>query len=549
MAHVPGAAVGGSYFGSGAGRAFSSSAIFGTNDSLLLSLDVYAALSQAWALSRERRIRSGEPLGTGGCISKVYNTYLYRRFPCEKPFPFRADMRQGHSDMGYVPLWPPEGMSARLRHRFLPNLWGTLTLDFNVDHSKASVRSVSSPLQVGELSFKWRPRGFDAVALSFGRVHIAGSYAWIFDQMPLDNFRLNGMAATWSGSSKSAGSVKADLALGSRFLGRTAHLSDTLANRYNIFGILNSIRTRNVVLGRLRYNAPRRLSCELSGSYQSTAEDSTESWYAGASQVEIERRLLPATSGWHLGGEVMYGTKRTNHSAVLCYARGAVETAWGSPDFVNATSLDTVHYWRENRAPEFSREGSGLVYGVYWGDLRLNRFSLGAGVWGSWSIPSKEPVIYVLDTTFYTLRQDDYVVKEAHLDTAELRAEDFRAVKWALEPSVRPVCGLRAGLRCDGMYYHDSDARSNVPDSKRADFAMQPLYSYSAVALWDEEAVNAYLVTPFVECDIVNTLRIRASYTRAFYEEPVYRQARLSRRHQNLTVSAVLTYRFARLGE
>ena len=63
-------------------------------------------------------------------------------------------------------------------------------------------------------------------------------------------------------------------------------------------------------------------------------------------------------------------------------------------------------------------------------------------------------------------------------------------------------------------------------------------------SLWEREAVDATIVSPFVELMAGPVFKIRATWSGAWYGQPIHRQRRVGRFHANLTLSAWLIYRF-----
>jgi hypothetical protein len=540
-AHSPAAVAGGGTFGgAGIGRSFSGVSIFATNDSALVSMDLFSN----FAYSLQSQLREGEPLGTGGTISNTYNTYMYRTATSQAPFSLLNSTRLQQYDFGYIPIWQPSGMSARLKSRFLNNLWGTVVLDLNVNDMVDNVKSATANVSVGALNVTWAPKAVPNLNINIGRVHCAGTYVALFDQMPLENTTLNGMTVDYNKYWKEKKVfLSTRLAGGQQFMGRTVSLNDTVGTTLSNISILGAARNRNVVLGRIFMGLGSNLSLKLIGGYQATPGDSTEVSILGTAGPIVERYYLPFRDGWHAGLEIAHTWKTLSHNLLISYGKGDVGMAWGGPDYVNQPRDDS--YLRD-----------ALTYGLYWGNLRVKKLSIDFGVWGLWRNPPDDPVRYTFNNSDWVSDSNGQIKWTDMFDTLSLSAQDYWAVKFSLAPSIVVARRLRVGLRYDHLQYLTPKAHSNIFELTKLPridpmdpYASDHLYQQNQPALWEKESINTDVISPQLSFDLYKTLELRGAYSFAFYDKPVKRQNRWATMHSNLTLGAIVTYRFAKLRE
>ena len=249
--HIPGGGTGGGAFGgSGAGRSFSGVSIYNLNDSVKVAFDFYSNLSYSVCSD----LNQGEPLGPGGWLSNMYNAFLYTEFTSLKVYPYRSDYILQQQDFGYTPIWQPNSISGRVHYRFLPNVWGTMTMDCNLDGLVDNVRNATSYIRFGALNVKWAPKILKGFSTTIGKVHVGGTYIPIFDQMPLENFLFNGVIMDYSRDIKNNIFLSGRIAVGQQFLGRSVWYSDTSGNNMTPFGnvvteIIFLLKLRSVIKG------------------------------------------------------------------------------------------------------------------------------------------------------------------------------------------------------------------------------------------------------------------------------------------------------------
>jgi hypothetical protein len=553
---------GGAFGGSGAGRSFSGASVYDMNDSVKLAFDLYANLGHS--LSQD--LHGGEPLGPGGSFSNVYNSFLYMQSTGKTPSPFRTDERIAQSDFGYIPLWQGNSVSTRVRYRFLPNVWGTMTLDCNLDNLTENAQSVTNYVQLGALQIKWAPDFLKGFSGEIGRVNISGSYCPIFDQMPLENFNFDGLIFNYGCDVRQTHFFSWEAAAGQQFLGRTLWFNDSTGNQQILFEKLDKTRNLNHLFLRAQYGYKRIFGLKVIGGFQEAPADSTQTSIGNPNILDrpgnaiiTKTYYLPKTTGWHIGTELVLNTKGVVQNATLAYGRGSVYLAGGSPDCVNRPSSKVgavVDSWKyDEMIPNFSMEGSSALYGMYWLNWRWKKLTVDGGIAGTWRIPEKSSVTYAFDHTYYYLDSASIYREGGYKDTAALMAQDFKTVKCALRISYPLAKYLRVGARYDEIHFFTPDAHSNIPDIEPVsnDYTLlEPNgnnfeYVDKDPARWEREAVNTHIITPFVALEVANMLRIQASYAFAFYDSPILRQSVLARWHGNFSLSATLNYRFAKL--
>jgi hypothetical protein len=550
--HIPGGGTGGGAFGgSGAGRSFSGVSIYSINDSAKIAFDFYGNLSYSLCAD----LNQGEPLGPGGRISNMYNTFLYQEYTSFNPYPYRSDFRLQQLDFGYTPVWQPNAISGRLQYRFLPTVWGTLTMDCNLDGLAVNIQNASSYIQIGALNVKWAPRLLKGFSTTIGKVHLGGTYITIFDQMPLENFLFNGLVCDYFRSCNNTIFLSGRIAAGQQFLGRTVSFSDTTGNKMTLFSNVEKIRNRNHIFAKAQFGYRRKFGAKLVGGYQIVPADSTQINYAGTTQPLTYTIYHPRSTGWHIGMELAFNTRRTNQIGIFAYGKNDVRMGWGSPSYINKPDNGGVSDWYDpnEQRPDFTMEGSALTYGVYWANLNFKRLMIDLGLSGVWQRPAKDVVTYSFYNAHWGLDSSGYWVLIEQIDTSAIQAQDFKTLKGAIKASYRIARNFRAGCRYDEIHFFNPEAHANVPElswqmADPMDTTASTLKMlYNNPARWEREAINTRIVTPFLSFEIAKILRIRAAYACAFYDKPVYRQSKLSDWHGNFSLGATVTYRFAKL--
>ncbi len=555
--HSPGGGSGGGAFGgSGAGRSFSGVSIYSLNDSAKLAFDFYSNLLYSLCSG----LNQGEHLGPGGRISNTYNAFLYREYTSLSPYPYRSDYNLQQIDFGYTPIWSPNVISGRIRYRFLPNVWGTMTMDCNLDGMAVNIQNAANYIQLGALNVKWAPRYIKSFSTTIGKVHVGGTYIPIFDQMPLENFLFNGLIMDYSRSYDNTLFFSGRIAAGQQFLGRSVSISDTTGYAMFVFGNLGKARNRNHLFAKAQFGYKRKLGVKLIGGYQIVPKDTTQISYSGLNDPMTHTIYHPRATGWHMGMELALNTKKINQIGIVAHGKGDVLMAWGSPYYVNKPNNGGVTDWYEfgELIPDFCMQRSALTYGIYWANLNFGRLMLDLGISGSWQKPSKHMVSYSFNNSYWDT-VSGYWVEINKIDTSTIRAVDFKTMKGAIKASFKVAKQLRIGCRYDEMHFFNPGAHSNIseftwdPDSLGPDPTDSSgtilKYLYNEPARWDREAVNTRIVTPFLSFEIAKLLRIHTAYSFAFYDKPVYRQSKLSDRHGNFSLGATMTYRFAKYPE
>lgn len=496
------------------------------NDSLKASLDLFVYLPE----SRAWNWKSGEPLGPGGKMPLNFNRYLYREGPFDRGYLLREDLRPMYQDFSYLPLWQPMQLATRLRYRFFPGVWGTLGLDYTGDAVQISAKDATQILEIGELNLRWAPERWPGLAFSLGQLRLFGTYSPIFDQIPLENFRFSGVEAEYSRDLGDAGSFKLTGAAGRENLGRTLRTDPDMWRETDFNIYLDAARERNHFYGTARWTGRNGLALGLLGGFQTVPRDSTVREIRNTDMFRIHH--WPSTSGWQAGAEAGYQTRRWNHRLVISHGRGDVQMGWSGPDAVQDQAMDSTEM-------RFTREGSALSQAVYWMGYRGPRLRLEAGGWFQARNPSKREVEHRLVNNMP--------------DTVRLSAQDFRAAKFSLQPAFTVARPLLLGFRYDAILYLDPAAHANSIEPA-SDQTLRPILDTAglrieAPARWEREAVNGHILSPFAELDFGGGFHVRATWSGAWYDKPVWRQGKAGRFHGNAVLAAWLTYRFAQLDE
>jgi hypothetical protein len=202
---------------------------------------------------------------------------------------------------------------------------------------------------------------------------------------------------------------------------------------------------------------------------------------------------------------------------------------------------------------EFSREGSSLTNIVYWGGYTGRKAGLQGGAWMMLRNPASGTIIEANENlriaqTF--LDNGDTVPIPADLaqdSTVSLSTQPFRAVKFALLPSFKPLENLTLGVRVDYIRFLTPDARTNAQE-EITDPAMRPRQTEAAhvtqawysQSLWDREAVNTLVLSPVVAVDFKEYGSISATYSVGMYDREIQRHGVIGSVHQNFTLGATI---------
>ncbi|MEO6095690.1 MAG: hypothetical protein ABIW76_08420 [Fibrobacteria bacterium] len=501
------------------------------DDSLKASIEVFTYLSQTGAGDWH----TGEPLGPGGKLPLAYDLALYKEDPVNKPYSYQKDLWPQYQDFSYVPLWQPIQLESRLHYRFFPRVWGTMSLDYNGDPTKADAKVNNQAFQINELVLKWGPESVPGLSLSMGRLRLFGEYSPVFDQFPLERFFFTGTVANFHRDRHAGGGLHMRLAAGKQFLGRTQATDRQIFNtagssQAGYFAFLDGIRERFHLYGTSRWTTPGGLFFGAMAGYQLLPSDSTFMTDTDPSRANYSYRTWPKEEGWQGGIELGSRSKAWSHNVTISYGNGDVLMAWSRPDAVLDPSIDTIKM--EER---FSRKGSALFQAVYWAKFHGGRFGCEGGAWWQDRKPAKTLMVH--------LPSDQGVS-----DTLPLRGQEFRALKLSLTPSFAVTGSFKLGIRYDGIRYLDPDAQSNSIEGL-TDQAQRPVLDSTGSAVWgpsrwDREAVGADIISPFLEWELAPGLQTRVLWSGAWYTDPVRRQGSVSSFHSNATISAWLSYQF-----
>lgn len=496
-------------------------ATFRPDDSLRLAIDLFGYVSGSAAAGW----RTGEPLGAGGKIPAFYNQHLYQGGPFERTGLAKRDYWPQYRDFSYNPLWQPSQLGMRAQYQFLPSLRGTVTAVYFGSLDRVTVEP--NPIELEELFARWTPQALPGLSVSFGHLLMVGSYAAPFDQFPLESFQFNGIAVAYERAAGPA-ELRFQLAGGRTPLGRTTkvELIDPEPSRNH--AVLDGVRERNHVYATVAAGLASGLSFGLIGGYQILPADETTTNDPVPSTHRWRR-----SSGWHAGAEVAFTRPGFGQSFSLTHGEGDVELASAAPDYVYVEDPVTAF----NR---FTREGSRVSQAVLSSYFATRRFRLFGGVWGQWRQPAR------LERTWNIF--DERTEQIVPLTT---RAQPFRAVKMNVEPAL--TFGPAAfGVRVDGVIYLDKKATAGTVEAM-VDEALRPVMVMTPAglparvegpSLWEREAVDALIVSPFVDLWVGQVLRVRGSWSGAWYTHPIHRQRQDADFHANLTLSAWLVYRF-----
>ncbi len=503
------------------------------DDSLPLCLDLYGYLGS----SRAGGLRAGEPLGAGGKMPVYYNQKLYQESPAERPHMEQPDLRPGYSDFSYIPIWQPDQAEMRAQYRFLPRIWGSLSLAFSAEPNQVEMEDASHALQIEELWLKWSPERFPALAITLGSLELASGYCPIFDRFALEHSGFSGLRTRYAredGSLPFALEAAAGAEISGR-LKRTIHsnaqeLSDPLNSTE-----LDGERDRIHALLSARLGSSARSYVGLMTEYQALPEDSTVSMPMTATVFPTK---WPASHGWQVGCESGWHGEAWEHHLSAARGQGDVHMAWSAPDAV----------WRIDRTGwnvNWSHDGSALTQATYWGSVRGASWNLDWGAWWQWRQPAKD--------TSYPYNTD----RPGPDSVATLRSQDFRALRYSGDASFRAASALTIGLRVDAFVYLDPKAHANTQEYL-SDAALRNIpdtLSDGSLSLklgpspWEREAVNARIFSPYAQADLGGDFHARATWTGAWYGNDVWRQGKASAFHSNFTLAAWFTYRFnARAG-
>jgi hypothetical protein len=496
-------------------------ATFRPDDSLELAIDLFGYLTASAAAGW----RTGEPLGAGGKIPQFYNQYLYQMAPFERTALAKRDYWPQYRDFSYNPLWQPSQLGMRAQYQFVPSLRGTVTAVYFGSLDRVTVEP--NPIEIEELFARWTPERLPGFSVSFGHLLMVGSYAPSFDQFPMESFQLNGAAVAYEGAVGPA-ELRFQLAGGRTPLGRTTAVERIDPDPTRNHPALDGVRERTHLYTTAAVGLANGLSGGLIAGYQILPADQTTTNDPAPSTHRWMR-----SSGWHVGAEVGLARPGQGHSLTFTYGQGDVELATAAPDYVYVTNPVDAR-------DRFTRAGSRVYQAVYSTHLSTRRFRLFGGIWGQWRRPAP------LERTWPVF--DEATGQDASLT---VRSQAFRAVKINVEPAVT-IGPVAFGVRLDGVLYPDKTATTGTVEAQ-VDEALRPRLvttpdglqaPVTAPSRWEREAVDSLIVSPFVDLWIGEVLRVRGSWSGAWYTSAVHRQRQNANFHGNVTLSAWLVYRF-----
>jgi hypothetical protein len=514
----------GSHGGASAGTAHAGAGIAAIkpDESLQLSVDLFGYYAASFAPGW----RTGEPLGAGGKISTYYNHALHREGPFERSDLVKKDYWPQYRDFSYNPLWIPSQLGVRTQYRFVPSVQGTVTLVYFGSLDRANLEP--NPIELDEMFVRLQPENVRGLSLALGRLFLVGSYSEPFDQFPLESFQINGASLAYERPFRSL-VLHGQLAGGRAPLGRTTAVERATPDPATDRAILDGARERTHLYATAGLTSAAGMFVGVLGGYQVLPADESTT----TDQVPFNHRW-PQASGWQAGVEAALARGWFEQHLTVSYGSGDVEMGWSAPDHVYVDHPGVMQ-------ARLLREGSSLWQAVYWADAGGPRFRVIGGAWGQWRRPAKRTQAWkVFDEAF----------QETTLD---LVPQDFRAGKFTLLPSYSRG-PLTIGLRLDGIRYLDKKATTNTIE-RQTDEALQPILVDGGSASipspligpsrWEREAVDNLIVSPLAEVRLGEVVRLRGSWSGAWYSKPVHRQRTASSFHANLTLSVLLVYRFA----
>jgi len=533
---TPQSRAGGANTGSGSG--VFQTATMKANDSAQIALDVYCHLGQAIGPEND----DGEPLGTGGKVSNIYNTFLYGSLTSDGfPLPGRLDSRIQYGDFGYLPQWQPSTFSGRISYRFLPTLLGRMTIGSDLGQSDGNVNLTGDQLSLGELLFLWTPRTVDGLRISLGRQLWTGSYAGIFDQIPLEQFLFDGAITGYTTNALTDLSLSCTLGAGRKTAGRDVTYSDTTKYGGIYYQIREAVWHRYHLIGSISAVYKNNISATLIGGWQKLPRSASAASTDTLALTE-QTRSVTGDDGWHIGLDLSGRIGRTDQHVTLAYGSNDVLLGWSSPPFTDTVTFHPgIVYFSHIPSTQyrFSREGSALLHGTWWMNMRTGRFKGSAGIWAVYAMPSHRKTVYAFETS------DASTGYETVYDSVAVHADNSISVKGALEMSYRIVAQLHLGFRADFLQYTSPLSHSNAYEFTPS--GLDLIYQKDRPARWEYEAVNCRIATPYLQFIIANTLFIKGAYAFAWYDERVYRQGTFAPFHGNLILSTQLNWRFARM--
>jgi hypothetical protein len=499
------------------------------DDSLKIAVDMFGYLANSWTST----LGVGTPLGAGGKGPQYYNQWLYKNGPFDRPHLEKPDLRPGYEDFSYVPMWQPDQLELRTQYRFLPRIWGSISLGYDADPINTETEDALHAPTLEELLLKWAPEGTPGLAFSFGQQTIAGSYSPIFDHFTLIHSEFAGLTATYEREAYSGVKMEGAGAVGQEGVGR---LKKTVQSNTNDVGdpgtamYTDGIRSRNHFLANIRFTSPGGFYLGFLGEYQSLPEDSTVMVPLAATLFRYHWRR---SQGWQAGGICGYAGKFWEYHLTLSHGEGDVNMAWSGPDAISVPS----------RVPpdvEWTREGSALSQVIYWGGFHDGRWRFDAGIWTQWRNPAKDAGYF-------------YATLSTGPDSIlQLKSQYFRAAKLACEPSFKLSEFMTLGLRYDYFLYLDPLSHANTLEPL-TDAALRPVEAIlpdgstaqmQGPSKWEREAANAQILSPFAQMDLGEGFHARAGWSGAWYSKAVNRQGSIGDFHANATLAAWFTYRF-----
>lgn len=564
-------------------------------------IDVYGNIN----FSLNNQLNGGDPLGVGGQIPWYYNVTIGSEVPYNAlagviPSGDR-DYRVESSDFGYIPLWDEGELSFSLKYRFAKNLFGEADMGFSEVKEPGAGGGTTWNLALSQVVFNWIIN--KKSHLRVGHLSVNSNYAVIFGQMPLTSSIFQGAQFNYSPTDN----FSLSLSGGTTFLNRTFNTNTEEAAYWHAVltktkdlkedsvaidkvihgheGTYGTTRLRSTVLGKgtLKLN-----NITINGEFgaQYLPKDSSENYVVtenkkGDLPTQWDYQVYEPAFGWKLGIEVEHNFKDIlEHSLSIGYGMGDIEMGLGKPSSVlYRREIDIKDKNARTDLTYYSSTGSSLLNVAYWGTLSKSKFSLDYGVWFAGHTPASNPLKWEFQNGWY--KDDDgnvnstltdslaeilfpgYTKVKDLPDSVIIDTEPYRTVKFAVEPSYQFGDIVNLGFRYDHIRHLDPQAHTNTQEWKK-NSVLDPVYVDKSAYLtvmngfadgwpqtqyepskWELEAVNANVITPYINLTIKDILSIKAAYSMGFYSDVVRRHNQVSDFHSNFILSANLNYSFS----
>jgi hypothetical protein len=513
---------GGSSGASGLADALSSS---DANDSTPFTASLYGYLGKSFSLDGS----NGTPLGTGGALPSGYNLTRTDGIPNTSSAP---SPRLHYGDFGYLPLWRTNVLYGRISALTRRNNRLSLGISYGPD------------LSLSEMNYTWYPVFLKGSSLKFGKMTTIGSYCDIFDQALLENFSLTGLKADYTKGFGQRNFLSFGLVGGFSFEQATA---------LNQISPINTFKPVSAEIYYLRSYLYGKIGCIVNNRVVINT-------IYGMQRLPQRRRPGNTGSGWHTGVSASYAGHQSTQNVALAYAEGDVIAGWGSPDNIRYIVDGTAALDDSSSFPTmqgFSKDGSSLITGAYWGNIDISRLRIKYGVWASNHHPRKED-IWEQNLNFINYQNDSTgAIREAYANAGLpapdslvfLEAQSYTDAKFSVVPVIHCFGPVHAGARYDYLHFHNPDAHTNM-QALAVDQAMHPVTISGsdsggilvAPLRWELEAVSASIISPFISVEYPTVGGLTIAYSQGFYDMPIARQGKVSNKHGNFSINAHVNY-------